>query len=124
MRASPALVVLVVSAVLAAGCGTVRDNATELPQQAGSVTDQAQFCFSVARALQGVEAENVSRDVIDAAEEVLAQAPDDLRDHARVISTALTDAAEGLRQLRGHQDLDHAVDRLRDGARTMCEPRR
>jgi hypothetical protein len=114
--------VLLAGLVLAAGCGTVRDSAAELPQQAGSVADQAQFCFSVTRSLQGIEAHDTSRSVIDAAEEVLAQAPDDLRDPARTISAALHDAAEGLGELGG-EDLEEAVAALRDGVRSMCEPR-
>jgi hypothetical protein len=122
MLRPPLPVVLVVGLVLASGCGTVRDSASELPQQAGSVADQAQFCFSVTRSLQGVESHNPSRDVLDAAEEVLAQAPDDLRDHARTIAAALHDAAEGLGELRGG-DVEEAVTALRDGVRSMCEPR-
>jgi hypothetical protein len=122
MHRPPLPLVLVAGLVLASGCGTVRDNATELPQQAGSVADQAQFCFSVTRSLQGIEAHDTSRNVLDAAEEVLAQAPDDLRDHARTISTALQDAAEGVGELGG-DDLEEAVAALRDGVRSMCEPR-
>jgi hypothetical protein len=121
MHRPPLPLVLVVGLVLASGCGTVRDSAPELPQQAGSVADQAQFCYSVTRSLQGIEARNTSQDVLDAAEEVLAQAPDDLRDHARTIAAALQDAAEGLGELDG-DELEQAVATLRDGARSMCEP--
>jgi hypothetical protein len=123
MRRPPSLLVLVVSLALAAGCSNVRDTSIELPQQAGSVADQARFCYSVTRALQGVEAGDASRDVLDAAEEVLAQAPDDLRDHARTVSRALHDAADGLGELSDANGLDAAAESLREGVRSMCEPR-
>jgi hypothetical protein len=123
MRRPAPLLALVASLVLAAGCSDVRDVSVELPQQAGSVADQARFCYSVTRTLQGVEAGNASHDVLDAAEEVLAQAPDDLRDHARTVSRALHDAADGLGDLSDANGLDAAVERLREGVQTMCEPR-
>jgi hypothetical protein len=114
---------LAVSLALTA-CADIRDNADALPQQAGSVADQAQFCYSVTRALGGLEAGSISRDVTDAAEEVLAQAPDDLREHARTVAEALRTAAEdGREALRSHEGLDEAADNLREGVRAMCEPR-
>jgi hypothetical protein len=117
------LLPLVLSLALSAGCSDVRDTAVELPQQAGSVADQARFCYSVTRALQGIEAGDANRDVLDAAEEVLAQAPDDLREHARTVARALRDAADGLGDLSDADGLDAAADDLREGVRTMCEPR-
>jgi hypothetical protein len=123
MRAPASLLALVVSLALAAGCSDVRDTSVELPQQAGSVADQARFCYSVTRALQGIEAGDASRDTLDAAEEVLAQAPDELRDHARTVARSLRDAADGLAELAEADGLEAAADSLRDGVRTMCEPR-
>lgn len=123
MRRPPAPLALVASLLLVTSCTAVRDNAQELPQQAGSVADQAQFCFSVTRTLSGVEARNTSRNVLDAAEEVLAQAPDDLREHARIVTDALHDAADGVAGFDANDGLEDAVTELREGVSTMCAPR-
>jgi predicted small secreted protein len=117
-----ASLLLAVSLALS-GCSTVRDEAPDLPQQAGSVADQAQFCFAVTRALQGVSGGSVGKDVVDAAEEVLAQAPDDLREHARTVAEAIHDSLEeGTVRLRD-EAVTEASEQLREGVRTMCEPR-
>jgi predicted small secreted protein len=114
---------LIAASLVLSGCSTVRDEAPDLPQQAGSVADQAQFCFAVTRALQGVAGGSVGKDVVDAAEEVLAQAPDDLRDHARTVAEAVRDSLEeGTVRLRDEAVTD-ASEQLREGVRTMCEPR-
>lgn len=123
MRRSLACLVLAVGLSLTA-CAGVRDSSTELPQQAGSIADQAQFCFSVTRTLQGVEAGSVNGEVTGAAEEVLAQAPDELRDHARTVAEALRQATrDGVSVLAEHERLDDAVEQLREGVHDMCEPR-
>lgn len=118
----PLALLLAVCVVATAGCGAVRDHVDALPAQAGSVVDQAQFCYSVARVLSGVEAGAVTPPVIDAAEEVLTQAPDDLRPQARAIVDALHDALDAGTALERSETFDGALQDLQDGTRTMCEP--
>lgn len=128
---SRAVVPLLLALALAASaCGGVdgidalRDRAGDVGGQVSEVADRASFCFAVTRSLAGLDGGTSPEQAYEAAEEVLAQAPDELRADARRVTDALETAAEDgdTAALEG-DEFRAAAERLRDGTRELCDPR-
>lgn len=121
---------LAAAALLATACGGV-DDLTALRDQAGEVRgtisevrDRAGFCFAVTRSLTAADGGTSPTQAYEAAEEVLAQAPDELRDDARTVTDALEQAAEqGDDSVLRSDEFRDAASRLRDRTRELCDPR-
>lgn len=100
------------------------DGADDLSGSVDEVTDQARFCFAITRALTGIDGGTTPEQALDAAEEVLAQAPDELRDDAELVAETLAEAVEADDQeLLEDEAFQAAAERLRDGTRERCDPR-
>lgn len=96
-----------------AGVDRARDAAADL-------TDDERFCLAVTRAVTAIEAEAPAT-AEEAAEEVLAQAPDDLEDEAGAVVEELRRVLDGEGDLRS-EVLAEAVEQLRSAAAPRCEP--
>jgi hypothetical protein len=121
MRHAPffALPVAVI-AILVAGCAGLDTRVDDLRGDAEELSERARLCLSIARAVSAVESGSPDT-AEDAAEEVSAQAPDDLAATASEVVEHLRAAAEeGDASLRD-PDLRAAVDRLREQTRELCE---
>lgn len=121
---------LVAVVALTTACGGVddvaslRDRASELGSQVDEVADRASFCFAVTRALAGQDGGTSPQRAYEAAEEVLAQAPDGLRDDAELVTATLRRAAEEEDPSRlEDEEFRAAADRLREDTRELCDPR-
>ncbi len=119
-RRSVAVTVAIIATLVAscagldAGVGDLRGEAAELPED-------ARLCLAIARAVSAVESASPDT-AADAAEEVLAQAPDDLAAIAGEVVDHLRAAAqEGDITLRD-PELREAADRLRERTRELCDP--
>ncbi len=87
------------------------------------LTDRARFCLAVTRATTAIESGSPAT-AREAADEVLAQAPDDLEPQAREVVELLATAAEqGDAELRDPA-LRSAADELRADAAPLCDPSR
>jgi hypothetical protein len=115
----PLLIALLV--VLTVGCTDVRERVDDLRAGADDLTDRARFCLSIARTASAIEAGSPGT-AADAAEEVLAQAPDELRDDARLIAERLQAARDGDREALRDPEVREAAERLRDRTRELCDP--
>ena len=113
---------LVALAVLASACSSVGDALGGVQTRAEEVSDGAQFCFAVTRALTSVDGGSTPSQARGAAEEVLAQGPDDLRDDAQLVADRLRAAAESGDESVLDDEFRAAAARLRDGTRELCDP--
>lgn len=105
-------------ATLVAGCADAGD-AERLRGQAEELTDRARFCLAVTRAVTAVESGSPDT-AREAAEEVLAQAPDELATEARTVVEELRRVlADGDPDLRD-PDLRAAADQLRERSAQLC----
>jgi hypothetical protein len=107
--------------VVTVGCADVRERVDDLRADADELTDRARFCLSVARTASAIEAGSPET-AADAAEEVLAQAPDELREDARFVADRLREARDGDREALEDPEVREAAERLRDRTRELCDP--
>ena len=95
------------------GCADVERQAGALREPAEELTDQARFCLAVTRTATAIESGSPAT-AREAAEEVLAQAPEELATEARTVVEELRRVlAEGEANLRD-PDLDRAVEQLQE----------
>lgn len=117
-------VLLVQAALLVVGataCADARDSVDSLRSEADELTETAAFCLSVTRAIAAIEAGSPVT-AADAAAEVLARAPDDLRDDARLVIDTVQRARDGDRGALEEPEFTAAVDRLWSRTRERCDP--
>jgi hypothetical protein len=115
------LVLLALLLAAAVGCSDVRDRVDDLRSGADDLSDQAQFCLSVARTATAIETGSPDT-AASAAEEAVAQAPDELRDDARFVADRLRAARDGDRDALRDPEVREAAERLRDRTRELCDP--
>jgi hypothetical protein len=115
---------LVALAVLASACSGVNDQVSELRSRAGDASDRVQFCFAVTRALTSVDGGSSPAEAQAAAEEVLAQVPEELRADAELVAERLRQAAESGDRAALDDEFRAAAENLRDQTQEMCDPRR
>ncbi len=117
---SLALAVAIV-ATLVAGCVGLDADVEDLRGDAEERSERARLCLSITRAVNAVESGSPDT-AKDAADEVVAQAPDDLAATAGEVVDRLRAAAEGGDVSLRDVDLRAAADRLREEARELCAP--
>jgi hypothetical protein len=115
------LLLLALLVLLAAGCSDVSDRVDDLRSGADDLSERAQFCLSVARTATAVEAGSPET-AATAAEEALAQAPEELRDDARFIAERLRAARDGDHDALDDPEVREAAERLHDQTRELCDP--
>ena len=124
----PSRLAVVTVAVVATACSGVQDDVgdrlDELRSSASEVGDRVQFCFAVTRALTAVDGGTSPEQAREAAEEVLAQVPDELRDDATFVAERLEIAAEEDDRSVLDDEFRAAAERLRDDTRELCDPTR
>jgi hypothetical protein len=120
-RTALPIVSLSVVLVLAVGCADVRDRVDDLRGGADELTDRGRFCLSVARTATAIEGGSPET-AIDAAEEAVAQAPEELRDDARLVADRLRAARDGDGDALRDPQVREAAERLRDRTRELCDP--
>jgi hypothetical protein len=114
---------VLVLAVLASACAGVDDRISELRSGADDATDRVQFCLAVTRALTSVDGGSSPAEARAAAEEVLAHAPDELRDDAEFVADRLRQAEEEGDPSVLDAEFEAAARALRDDTKQMCDPR-
>jgi hypothetical protein len=112
----PALLVLA-----AVGCSDVPGRVDDLRAGADDVAERGRFCLSVARTATAMES-GATGTAVAAAEEALAQAPDELRDDARFVADRLRAARDGDEAALRDPELQATAERLRDRTRELCDP--
>ncbi|MEX2549317.1 MAG: hypothetical protein WD638_03740 [Nitriliruptoraceae bacterium] len=118
-HAPPITLSLVIVAVVVAGCAGLDTRVEDLRGDAEELSEAARLCLAVTRTISAVESGSPDT-AEDAAEEVFAQAPDDLAATAREVVELLgAAAAEGDASLRD-PELRETVDRLREQTRELC----
>jgi hypothetical protein len=115
------LLLVALLAVTAVGCADVRDRVDDLRAGADDLSERAQFCLSVARTASAIDTGSPET-AAAAAEEALAQAPDELRDDARLVADRLRAAGDGDPQALREPEVREAAERLRERTREMCDP--
>jgi len=106
-------------ATLLAGCADAGQQADRFRDRSEELTDRARFCLAVTRAVTAVESGSPDT-AREAAEEVLAQAPDDLATQARTVVEELRRVlAVDDPDLRD-PDLHAAADQLRERSAQRC----
>lgn len=120
---------LIVLVVLASACTGVsdelsglQDRVSQVGDQAREVRDRAQFCLAVTRALASVDGGSSPSEAQTAAEEVLAQVPDELRADAQLVAERLRQAAEDGDRSVLDDEFRAAGDRLYADTRALCDP--
>lgn len=113
---------ILVALVLASGCAGVDSQLTGLADGPDDEAERMRFCLALGRALNAVEEDGTGSTAREAAEEALAQAPDELREPARTVVDHLRRAREGEGEALTAGPFTDALEVLRDGARRMCEP--
>ena len=122
------VIVLVLAAVLSTAVGAcadvrtqVGDGVEQLRGDSQELSDRARFCLAITRVATAIESGSPAT-AQEAAEELLAQAPDDLSSQAQAVVTelrrVLADDGADLRDA----ELGEAVDQLRATTLDLCEP--
>lgn len=109
------------SELLDRAAGEVDDGLERARDAVEGLSDDARFCLAVTRTISAIESGSPAT-AEEAAEEVVAQAPDDLLEPARAVADELQRALEEGDGLRSEQ-LRAAADRLLDAAAERCDPR-
>ena len=107
--------------VVASACSDAREGLDSLRSDAEELTETAAFCLSVTRAIAAIEAGSPVT-AAEAAAEVLARAPENLRDDARLVVDTVHRARDGDRNALEEPEFKDAVDRLWAGTREQCDP--
>lgn len=101
----------------------LQDGVGDLRDQAGRIADRARFCFAVTRTLTSLGGGSTPEEALAAAEEVLAQVPDELRTVAEQVAGTLRAAADAEdASMLDQTSFRDAAGRLRDGTRSLCDP--
>ena len=121
MRPTTLLLLAVALLATLSGCAELDTRVDELRTQTEELTDRARFCLAITRATTAIESGSPAT-AQEAADEVLAQAPDDLEPQARqVVDLLAVAAAEGDADLRDPA-LHAAADELRARTVELCDP--
>lgn len=107
--------------LIGTGCADARERVAQAHDAVSEVSAQVHFCVTLARALSGLD-DRAPLTAESAAEELLAAVPEPLRDDAVLVAEALRDAAEGSPERLDDPEVRAAAQRLRDGARELCQP--
>jgi hypothetical protein len=117
------LPLLAALAVTVSACAGVDDRISELRSTADDTTDRVQFCLAVTRALAAVDGGSSPAEARAAAEEVLTQVPDELREDAELVADRLREAHETGDRSVLDAEFEAAAKDLRDDTKQMCDPR-
>ena len=118
------VLVLVLTAVVATaviGCAGVGDRVDQLRSETQELTDRARFCLAITRAATAIESGSPAT-AQEAADEVLAQAPEELTAEARAVVDELRRVMDDDADLRD-DELRAAAERLRARTLQLCDPR-
>lgn len=107
--------------VLGGACSGLQERVDDVRGTATDLTERARFCLSVTRAATALEDGNYQT-AADAAQEVLAQAPEELRGDARKLAEAAEAVRDGDHSVLEDPSVVSAADRLREDTRAMCDP--
>jgi hypothetical protein len=123
---APLRPLVLVIAVLATACSGVSDQLDgrldDVQSTASEVADRTQFCFAVTRALTSIDGGSTPEQARAAAEEVLAQAPEEVRDDASLVAERLDQAVREDDTSVLDDEFRAAAERLRDDTRKLCDP--
>lgn len=100
----------------------VSEAATEVADTTSDLADLVGFCDAARRANEAVEARNAG-DALDAAEDLAAEAPDDIRDAAETVRDGVAEWHDGDDQAIEDPGFEDAVEEVRAYADERCDPR-
>lgn len=121
MRVRPLLLVLALLLVGSSACASTMERVDEARSSSQQLTETARFCLTLARAVAAHEAGSPGT-AADAAEELLVQAPPEVRDDARIVAEALRRAQDGDTDALNDPALHDTLERLQETARELCDP--
>lgn len=113
---------LLVAGLFAGGCSTVGEAVDDVRGRVDATADTARFCLAITRALTSLDGGTSPQQASDAAEEVLAQVPEELQDDARIVAEGLRHARDGEAGALDDPAFRDAARRLRDRTRERCDP--
>lgn len=108
-----------VMATVLVGCADAEQQVGELRDEAQELTDRARFCLAVTRTSTAIESGSPAT-AREAAEEVLAQAPDELITEARTVVEELRRVLDGEDADLRDPDLQAAAGQLRERTAQRC----
>jgi hypothetical protein len=103
-------------------CSSLQERVDDVRDGAQQLTDRARFCLSVTRAATALESGDFST-AADAADEAVAQAPEELREDARQLAAAAERVRDGDHSALQDPAVQAAAERLREDTRALCDPR-
>ncbi|MBW3619979.1 MAG: hypothetical protein KY461_07025 [Actinobacteria bacterium] len=142
MRPLPALATALVLCVAAAGCSddeldeatgelsdaagevgeAVTDAASEVADAAGDASELVGYCTAAYRFQDAVEDRNPD-DALEAAEDLAAEAPDDIRDEVETVLDGARAYQGGDEQALGDEEFQAAASAVADDTAERCDPR-
>jgi hypothetical protein len=121
-RLLPFLLCAALLIVGSAACVDVRGTVDELRSDVAELSERSRFCLALARTLTAIESGSPDT-AAESAEEVLAQAPADVRERAAAVADTLRDAQDRGGVALDDPELRAAAEELRDRTRELCDPR-
>jgi hypothetical protein len=100
---------------------SARDRVEDATSGAQDVADRTRFCLDVARAASAIEGGSPET-AADAAQEILAQAPEELRSDATWLAERLRGSEQELAEALRDPQVQVTIDRLREQTRELCTP--
>lgn len=100
---------------------SARDRVEDVTSGAQDATDRTRFCLDVARAASAIEGGSPET-AADAAQEILAQAPDELRNDATWLAERLRGTDQELAEALEDPQVQVTIERLQEQTRELCTP--
>ena len=112
---------LLLGGAVSGACSGVEQGVEDVRTTAQDLTTRARFCLNVTRAATALEDGNYQT-AANAAQEALAQAPEELRSDARKLAEAAETVRDGNHEALDDPSLAAAAERLKDNTRSLCDP--
>jgi hypothetical protein len=100
---------------------TAQDRTEAVTAGAADALDRTRFCFDLARAASAIEGGSPDP-AADTAQELLAQAPEELRADAAWLAERLRGSDAEVARALEDPEVRATVERLRDRSRELCHP--
>lgn len=111
----------ILAVLLLAGCGDAEDSLGEAVDQAQDTVQLVEFCTSAAETVSAVNDEDLDA-AMNAAESMVAEAPDEIADQAEAVFEGVEAARQGDQEAVQTEEFRTAATELERYTRENCDP--
>ena len=113
--------VLLAAALTLTACNSVQETVSDVVTEAEETVQLVEFCAAAFDVLQAVNDEDMAA-ALDAAENMAAEAPDEIAGEAQTVLDGVEEARDGNREALASEEFQTAADELERYTRENCDP--